>query len=85
VGQVVEDEDEVGLDERRGRRADRVALGQRDGRLERRDRVVGERADRAAGEPRHALGRLDAAARDEARIAASGSGPSATSIGRSGV
>ena len=31
-----------------------------------RDRVVGERADGAAGEARHALGRLDAAARDEA-------------------
>ena len=29
------------------------------------DRVVGERADGAAGEPRHALGRLDAAARHE--------------------
>ena len=39
--------------------------GQRHGRLEDRDRVVGERADGAAGEARHALGRLDAAARDE--------------------
>ena len=35
VGQVVEDEDEVGLDERGRRDADRVAVGQRDGRLER--------------------------------------------------
>ena len=34
-------------------------------RLEDRDRVVGERADGAAGEARHALGRLDPAARDE--------------------
>ena len=65
VGQVVEDEDEVGLDEGRRRDADRVALGERDGRLEGRDRVVGERPDGAAGEARHALGRLDAAARDE--------------------
>ena len=35
VGQVVEDEDEVGLDERRGRHADRIGVGQRHGRLER--------------------------------------------------
>ncbi len=34
VGQVVEHEDEVGLDEGRGRDADRVALGERDRRLE---------------------------------------------------
>ena len=34
-------------------------------RLEAADRVVGEGADGAAGEARHALGRLDAAARDE--------------------
>ena len=40
VGQVVEDEDEVGLDEGGGRDADRVALGQRDGRLEGGDGVV---------------------------------------------
>ena len=39
--------------------------GERDGRLERGDRVVGERADGAAGEARHPLGRLDPAARDE--------------------
>ena len=65
VGQVVEDEDEVGLDEGRRRDADRVALGQRHGRLEGRDRVVGERPDGAAGEARHPLGRLDAAARHE--------------------
>ena len=58
MGQVVEDEDEVGLDEGGRRDADRVAIGQRDGRLEGRDRVVGERADGAAGEARHALGRL---------------------------
>ena len=35
------------------------------GRLEHGARVVRERTDGAAGEPRHALGRLDAAARDE--------------------
>ena len=45
--------------------ADRIALGQRDGRLEHGDRVVRQGADGAAGEARHALGRLDAAARDE--------------------
>ena len=33
--------------------------------LERGHRVVGERSDGTAGEPRHPLGRLDAAARDE--------------------
>ena len=65
VGQVVEDEDEVGLDEGRRRDADRVALGQRHRRLEGRHRVVGERPDGPAGEAGHALGRLDAAARHE--------------------
>ncbi len=39
--------------------------GQRHGRLEGGHRVVRERADRAAGEARHPLGRLDPAARDE--------------------
>ena len=65
VGQVVEDEDEVGLDECGGRDADRVALGERHGRLEGGDRVVRQRTDGAAGEARHPVGRLDAAARDE--------------------
>ena len=50
-----------------------------------RDRVVGERADGAAGEARHALGRLDAAARARTRgCASSGSAPSVVSTGRSG-
>ena len=59
--------------------------GQRDGRLEDGDRVVGERADGAAGEARHPLGRLDAAARDE-RADARRAGRRAVdvSIGRSG-
>ena len=39
--------------------------GQRDGRLERGDRVVAEGADRAAGEARHPLDGHDAAPRDE--------------------
>ena len=65
VEQVVEDDDEVGLDERGGRDADRVAVGQRDGRLEEGDGVVREGTDGAAGEPRHAVHRLDAATRDE--------------------
>ena len=65
VGQVVEDQHEVGLDEGRGRDADRVAVGQRDVRLEDADRVVRQGADGATGEPRHALGRLDPAARRE--------------------
>ncbi len=65
VGQMVEDENEIGLDERGHRDADRVALGKRDRPLERGDRVVGQGSDRTAGEPRHPLGRLDAAARDE--------------------
>ena len=65
VGQVVEHDHEVGFDERGRGRPDRVALRQRDGRLEDRNRVVGERPDAAAGEARHALGRRDAAARDE--------------------
>ena len=47
-------------------RADRIAVRQRDGRLEDRDGVVRQRADGAAGEARHALGRLDPPARHEA-------------------
>src|SRR5439155_19887965 len=47
VGQMVEDEDEIGLDERRRRGADRIPIGQRYGRLERADRVIGDGADRA--------------------------------------
>ena len=62
---MVEHEHQVGLDEGGGRDADRVAIGQRHRRLEGRHGVVRERPDRAAGEARHALGRLDAAARDE--------------------
>ena len=62
---MVEDDDEVGLDERGGRDADRVAVRQRHGRLEQRDGVVGEGTDGAAGEARHPVHRLDAAARDE--------------------
>ena len=65
VGQVVEDEDEVGLDERGHRDADRVALRERDRALERGDGVVRERSDGATGEPRHAVGRLDAPTRHE--------------------
>jgi hypothetical protein len=65
VREVVEDDDEVGLDEARERDADRVAVRLRDGRLERGDGVVREGADRAAGEARHPLDRDDAATRDE--------------------
>ena len=65
MGQVVEHDHQVGLEERGRGRPDRVALRQRDGRLEDRHRVVGERPDAAAGEARHALGRGDAATRDE--------------------
>ena len=65
VGQVVEDEDQIGLDERRGRDADRVAFGLRDRGLECGNRVVGKRAHGAAGEARHPLGREDPAARHE--------------------
>ena len=65
VGQVVEHEDEVGLDEGGRRHADRIAVRQRHPRLEHGDRVVGERTDRATGEPRHPLGRLDPSSWDE--------------------
>ena len=57
VAEVVEHDHEVRLDEARQRGAHRVAVGQRHGRLERRDRVVAEGADRAAGEPRHPVDR----------------------------
>jgi hypothetical protein len=57
---MVEHEDEIGLDERGGRDAHRVALRQRDGRLEDRHRIVGERTHCPAGEPRHAGRRHDA-------------------------
>ena len=63
--EVVEDQHEVGLDERRERHAHRVLRGSRDGRLERRDRVVAERADGAAREARHPLDRHDPALGDE--------------------
>ena len=65
VGQVVEHEHQVGFDEGGDRDGDRIAIRERHARFERGDRVVGESADRAAGETRHALGRLDPAARHE--------------------
>ena len=65
VGEVVEHDDEVGLDERRHRDADRIALRERHGRLERGDRVVREGPDRATGEAGHALDRQDPATRHE--------------------
>ena len=65
VGEVVEHQDEVGLDEGRHRDVDGVELRERDGRLERGDRVVGERPDGAAGEPRHPVDRQHPAARHE--------------------
>jgi hypothetical protein len=65
VGQVVEDEDEIRLDEGRGRDADRVALRQRHAGFERRHCVVGKGAHRATREAGHAVGRLDASPRDE--------------------
>ena len=85
VGEVVEHEHEVGLDERRQRDADRVLVRARDRRLERADGVVRERADGAAGEPRHALGgQRRAGCGTKARSAASGSGTSVVVTGRSG-
>ncbi len=65
VGQVVEDDHEVGLDECRRRGADRVGVGQRHARLEGRDRVIRERADGAARESGQPLARLDLPARHE--------------------
>ncbi len=65
VGEVVEDDHEVGLDVARERDADRVALGRGDRRLEGGDGVVAEGADRAAREARHPVHRDDAAARHE--------------------
>ncbi len=65
VGQVVEDQDEVRLDERRGRDADRIVLRQRDAGLERGDGVVRKRADGTAGEPGHPLNGEHASTRDE--------------------
>jgi hypothetical protein len=65
VRQVVEHQDEIGLDEGGRRDADRIVFGQRHRRLEHRDGVVRQRPDGAAGEARHPLGRLDAAAGDE--------------------
>jgi hypothetical protein len=62
---MVEDEHEVGLDERRGRRPHGIRLGQRHGRLEDRHRVVRQRSHGTTGEARHVLGRLDATAADE--------------------
>ena len=65
VGQVIEHQDQVGLDERRGGNTDRVAFRERDGRLEGGDGVVGERAHCSARESRHAVARLDPPPRDE--------------------
>ncbi len=65
VGQVVEDEDQVGLDERSGRDADRVALREPDRGLECGHGVVRDSADGAAGESGHPVGGLDAAGADE--------------------
>ena len=65
MGQVIEDEDEVRLDEGGHRHADRVALRQRDRGFEAGDRVVGDGPDAAAGEPGHVLRGCHAAARDE--------------------
>ena len=65
VGQVIEDEDEVGFDERGGRRADGIGVRHGHRRLEDRHCVVGERTHGAAGEAGHALGRLDPPSTDE--------------------
>ena len=66
VRQVIEDEDEVGLDEGGCGRPDGIGVRERDARLEDRDGVVGQRPDGAAGEARHALGRLDTTPAHEA-------------------
>jgi hypothetical protein len=65
MGQVVEDQDQVGLLEGGHGDADRVAVRQRHSRLESGDRVVGERADRPAREARNPLVGQDAALRQE--------------------
>ena len=65
VGQVIEDEDEVRLDERGRGHADRITVGQRDARLEGAHGVVGQGADGPTGKPRHTVGRQDAALGDE--------------------
>ncbi len=65
MGQVIEHDHEVGLDERGRRGADRIALRQRHGRLEDGHSVVGERPDTAAREARHAFRRCDPATRHE--------------------
>ena len=69
VGQVVEDEDEVGFDERRRRRPTGSASGSGHASARSRHGVVGQRPDGAAGEPGHPLGRLDPPARHERRSA----------------
>ena len=61
MGQVVEDDDQVGLDERGGRHADRIGRGLGHARLEGTHRVVGQGADGTAGEAGHALDRQDLA------------------------
>ena len=65
VAQVIEHQDEVGLEEGRQWDTDGIALGQRDRRLEGADGVVGEGSDGAAREAGHALDGLDTAARHE--------------------
>ena len=65
MGQVIEHDDEVGLDECRHRDADRVTVREWHARLERADGVVGESADRATREAGHAFGGQDLATRDE--------------------
>ncbi len=65
VAEVIEHDHEVRLDEARQRGVHRVAVGQRHGRLERRDRVVAEGAHGPAGEPRHPVHGHDATLGDE--------------------
>ena len=65
MGEVVEHDHEVRLDERRQRHAHGIPGGAGDGRLEGGDGLIAERADRAAGETGHALGREDLAPGDE--------------------
>jgi hypothetical protein len=65
VGEMVEDQHEVSLDEGGHRHADGVSLRERHRGFEDRDGVVAEGADRSASEARHAVGGLDPAARHE--------------------
>ncbi len=65
MGQVVEHEHEVGLDEGRRRHAGRIRFGKGYRGLEDRHGVVGQRAHRAAGEARHPVPRRHAPAGHE--------------------